>query len=273
MNWKRFSIFCASFLTFFLAESVYVFSCGGGEPDPYDYYTNFFNPNIASKKGFEPFYYTGLANYYGREEDETAINLRSWHAFFGGKATEADIREFIYTYSRPQMAALYNHIEKGVALQAPDSVQQNTLTRWFIGSKDRETLGYLMYAKQCEPHTGGGGGWEAPVRDTLTMIKLSRNGVQLYKACKNEQIRERYAFQAIRLAHYGRDYRQALRYYDSLAAPIRSGSLIYYKSLALKAGALMRTGAKAESAYIFSRVFEQAPSLREMAFTLSLIHI
>ena len=267
MNWKRFTVFCASFLTFFLAESIYVFSCGGGEADPYDYYTNFFNPNVASQNGFEPFYYTGLANYYGREEDEETLNLRNWHAFFGGKATEADIREFIYTYSRPQMAALYNHIEKGAALQLPDSVQKNTLTRHFIGSKDRETLGYLMFAKQCEPHTGGGGGWEAPVRDTLTMLKLSRNGVQLYKACKNEQIRERYAFQTIRLAHYGRDYRQALRYYDSLAAPISSTSLIHYKSLALKAGALMRTGNKTESAYLFSRVFGQAPSLREMAYT------
>ncbi|WP_343701397.1 hypothetical protein [Chitinophaga sp.] len=265
MNWKRFTIFCASFLAIFLTGAVYVLSCGP-EPDPYDYYTSFYNPALPAANGFEPFYYTGLAEYYGSEASEEDLNLRDWHAFFSGKATEKDIREFIYTYTRPQMATLYNHIEKGSTLEAPDSVRKNTLTQYFIGSKDRETLGYLMYAKQCEAHTGGKDSWETPVRDSSTMLKLSRNGVQLYKACKDERIRERYAFQATRLAHYGRNYAQALQYYDSLAAPIRSTSLMHYKTLALKAGALMRTGAGAQSAYIFSQVFEKAPSQRQMAF-------
>ncbi|AWO00688.1 hypothetical protein DLD77_02745 [Chitinophaga alhagiae] len=240
-------------------------SCGP-EPDPYDYYIGFYNPSLPARDGFEPFYYTGLAEYYGSEVAEEDINLRDWHAFFSGRATAKDIREFVYTYAHPQMTALYNHIEKGSPLEAPDSVRKNTLTQYFISSKDRETLGYLMYAKQCEAHTGGKDSWEAPVRDSATMLRLSRNGMQLYKACKDERIRERYAFQATRLAHYGRNYAQALQYYDSLAAPIRSTSLMHYKTLALKAGALMRTGARAQSAYIFSRVFELAPSQRQMAF-------
>lgn len=148
MNWKKFTIFWSSFLLLFFGETIYVFSCGP-EPDPYDYYVNFFNPNLTDRKGFEPFFYTSLSIYYGMETPtEEALNLEEWGAFFRGNTTEKDIREFVYTYSRAQMAALYQSIEKNAALMAPDSVQKNTVTQYFIRNRDRETLGYLMYARQ-----------------------------------------------------------------------------------------------------------------------------
>lgn len=261
----RYLICCTCFLICFFGETIYVFSCGP-EPDPFDYYASFYNPNIPASEGFEPFYYTALSNYYGMSEPEEQVNLREWKTFFSGKATDKDIREFIYTYSRPQMTVLYNHIEKGTALQLPDSVTGNTLARHFIRSKDRETLGYLMYAKQCEAHAGSENPWNAPAPDSLTMMRLAKNGIQLYNACKDQRIRERFAFQVTRMAHYSKTFGMAAHYYDSLAAPIASSSFIHYKTLALKAGALMRTGKKTESAYLFSHVFAGAPSLRTLAY-------
>lgn len=261
----KYIVFCITLLTCFFAETVYVFSCGA-EPDPFDYYTNFYNPNLPANPGFEPFYYTALSNYYGVEEPEEQVNLREWDAFFSGKATVTDIREFIYNYSRQQMTVLYNHIEKGTPLTLPANITNNTLTKYFSNSKDRETLGYLMYAKQCEAHTGSEDVWNAPAPDSLTMIRLARNGIQLYNACKDLRIKERFAFQVTRMAHYSKSFRLAAHYYDSLAAPIPSSSLIHYKALALKAGALLRIGKKAESAYLFSHVFEGAPSQRKLAY-------
>ena len=265
MTWKRFTIISSSCLALVLSGVAYVFSCGPS-PDPYDYYANFYNPNIPSQQGFEPFYYTALTNFYGSEMPEEKINLEEWKKFFGGKIPEKDLNEFIYGFSRSQMSNLYMHIEKGAALQLADSARLNALTQHFIQSADKETLGYLMFAKQCEPHVEGPAGWDEVKRDSLTMIKLSRNGVQLYKACKNPYIRERFAFQSIRLAHYCNAYTQALQYYDSLATPPGSTSLIHYKIEGLRAGALRRTGKKAQSAYLFSRIFENAPSQREMAY-------
>ncbi len=107
-------------------------------------------------------------------------------AFFEGKVSKEDLTEFIYTYSRPQMSALYNHIEKDQPLQLPDSVQKNGLTKYFLQTKDRETLGYFMYAKQCEPHTAGDA-WETPKRDSVTMLRLAKNGMQLYRAAQNRR--------------------------------------------------------------------------------------
>ncbi|WP_217603570.1 PA2169 family four-helix-bundle protein [Chitinophaga sp. GbtcB8] len=267
-NWKKLIVFFVSLLVCFFAETIYVFSCGP-EPDPYDYYTNFYNPNLAAGKGFEPFYYTSLAQYYGVDEPEQAANLREWSTFFSGKSakvTDKDLLEFIYTYSRPQMTALYTSIDKGTPLQAPDSVSNNTLTRYFISSKDKETLGYLMFAKRCEVYTNITDAWNPPTPDYAAMMRLARNSIQLYNACKDPFIKERFAYQATRMAHFSKSYETAIHYYDSLAAPLPSNSLIHYKALALKAGALLRTGKKAESVYLFSRVFEAAPSQRTLAY-------
>ncbi len=48
--------------------------------------------------------------------------------------------------------------------------------------------------------------------------------------------------------------------------PLKSESLIHFRTLALKAGALMRTGRKAQSAYLFSQIFDKVPSQRKLAF-------
>lgn len=265
MNWKRFTVYSGSALALTLAGAAYVWSCGP-EPDPYDYYTSMFNPNLAEKPGFEPFYYTSLTDYYAAEVPEQTLNLQEWGAFFEGKVPKEDLTQFIYTYARPQMSALYNHIEKNQPLQLPDSVLQNGLTKYFLQTKDRETLGYFMYAKQCEAHSGAGDPWETPRRDSATMLRLAKNGMQLYRAAQNAQIRERYAFQSVRMAHFANNYTQALQYYDSLAAPLKSESLIHYRTLALKAGSLLRTGKKAQSAYLFSQIFDKVPSQRKLAF-------
>ncbi len=265
MNWKRFTVYSGSALAMTLAGAAYVWSCGP-EPDPYDYYTSMFNPNLAEKPGFEPFYYTALIDYYAAETPEQQLNLKEWGTFFKGKVNEHDLQEFIYYYTRPQMSALYNHIEKNHPLQLPDSVQQNGLTKYFLQTKDRETLGYLMYARQCEINSAAGDPWDAPKRDSAGMLRLAKNGMQLYRAAQNEQIRERYAFQSVRMSHYAGNYKQALQYYDSLAAPLKGESLIQYRTLMLKAGALMRTGRKAQSAYIFSQIFDKVPSQRKLAF-------
>ncbi|WP_341843054.1 hypothetical protein [Chitinophaga caseinilytica] len=265
MNWKRFTVYSGSALAMTLAGAAYVWSCGG-EADPYDYYTSMFNPNLAEKPGFEPFYYTALTDYYAAETPEQTLNLQEWGTFFNGKVSKDDLTEFIYTYSRPQMSTLYNHIEKNQPLQLPDSVEKNGLTKYFLESKDRETLGYLMYAKQCEANSGSDNPWEEPKRDSVAMLRLAKNGMQLYRAAQNPQIRERYAFQSVRMAHFAKNYNQALQYYDSLAAPLKGESLIHYRTLALKAGALMRTGKKAQSAYLFSQIFDKVPSQRRLAF-------
>ncbi len=84
MNWKRFTVYSGSALAMTLAGAAYVWSCGP-EPDPYDYYTSMFNPNLPDKPGFEPFYYTALNDYYAAEIPEQTLNLQEWGPSSKGK--------------------------------------------------------------------------------------------------------------------------------------------------------------------------------------------
>ena len=126
-----------------------VIACGGGE-DPYDYYTTFFHNNLAGSPAYMPFYFvTGYQYYddwnYGYTPDmETDENLKEWMTYGSNQFTAKDAHAFIYAYPYAQLSNLYYHIEKGNPLQLPDSVQRNSMTRWFLAGKDLEALGYLM---------------------------------------------------------------------------------------------------------------------------------
>jgi hypothetical protein len=235
----------------------------GSEIDPYDYYPQFFRPEATRQPAFVPYYYTAQTKYYDqryeyRDEDASPdANIRGWRAYTGSTVPPTDLEAFIYTSPYTELKKLYDHLEKNQPLQISRVTAGNAFTKWFKDSKDLEALGYLMYAKQCEPHVTASDDWEMPVRDTAKMGRLLGNGLQLHAAAKKDFIRERYAFQVLRLALYGGRYAQVLELYPKL---VREGpqvdSAIYTRSLGLKAGALFRTGQKTKAAYIYSRVFD-----------------
>ncbi|WP_160713521.1 hypothetical protein [Chitinophaga solisilvae] len=239
---------------------IYTLSCGP-EPDPYDYYVSFFNP-YPKGAGYEPFYYTSLSVFYDdpTPSEETA-NVADWQQFTGSKVTAKDIREYIYTYPVAVMS--------GVALNSsvPDSVRRNTFTKFLQDGGNQEAARYLLFAKTCEPAVVNADPWSVPERDITRMKALQQEGLELYSKTKNKDIRDRYAFQLIRLQHYMRQYREAIASFDEMFGKKTGSSLVYYKSLSLKAGALQHLRDTVQSAYLFSSVFEKAPSLRISSIT------
>lgn len=261
MNYRKFTVFLISCCAAFLGNVIYTLSCGP-TPDPYDYYVSFFNP-YTKGKGYEPFYYSTLTSFYGDPTpSEESANVADWRRLTGGKVTARDIRECIYTYPQEQLSAI-----AAGSTGLPDSVMNNSFARFLLKDKHREAARYLLFAKTCEPAVNTGDPWSAPVRDNALMADLYSEGETLYGKTKNKYIRDRYAFQLVRLQHYSRQYAEAAALFDKLFGRKERTSLVYYKSLALKAGALLHLEDSVQSAYLFSRVFEKAPSLRISCFT------
>jgi hypothetical protein len=259
MNWKKFLMVCINVAC--LAMPYNIIGCAGGEPDPYDYFVSFFNRNNAEVKGYEPFYYTNYRFLYQDEEPVNVSDLTSaeWVKYGNNGFTTDDAWKFVMEYTRKDLSNLYYHLEKNQPLQVPDSLKNNGMTQFFMTSKDLEALGYLMYAKQVEPHvTGYWTSWEPIERDTAKMGKLIRNGQQLYAVAKSNAIKLRLAYQVIRLAHYSKRYTECLRWYDELVKPNNTSSVLQDLCLGLKAGALMHTGRKEEAALIFSQLFSKS---------------
>ncbi|RFS20986.1 hypothetical protein DVR12_16685 [Chitinophaga silvatica] len=257
MNFRKLFRFLISCIVLLLGNVVYTLCCGP-TPDPYDYYISFFSP-LTKGAGYEPFYYTALDNFYANPTpSEEVANTNDWQKYTGSKVKTKDIRECIYTYPLSNLQA----INTGAGL--PDSLKQNSFVGYLL--KDKEASRYLLFAKSCEPEVSVENAWTAPERNAVQLTKLYEEGINLYHQTKNENIRERYAFQLVRLLHYNNQYHKAEISFDQLFKN-NTGSLIYYKSLALKAGALYHQKDTVQSAFLFSKVFEQAPSLRISCFT------
>jgi len=258
MNWKAYIASSISSLLVIFPQNI--IGCGGGS-DPYDYYTSFFHQHLPGIDSYQPFYYTANSFLYDPNEPVALSELLSkeWASYCGNKVTAADAQQLVYTYDRKDLLNLYLHIETGTTLKIPDSVMRNSMSNYFKQAKDLEALGYLLFAKQVEPFvTGNSNDWEPLVRDTAKMAKLLKNGLQLSAASKKDFFKLKYGYQVTRLAHYSGRYREAIALYDSHVATTATQSVLQPLSLALKAGALYKTGDHRTAAYIFSKAFQSS---------------
>lgn len=260
MNWKVFITACVS--TAIASFPQNIIGCGP-EADPYDYYTSFFHQNLPDAKAYRPFYYTGYSFLYDASEPVSTSDLlaKEWAGYCSSPVTESDAKKLVNRFSAKDLNNLYYHIEKNQPLKIPDSVKQNSMTDYFIKSKDLEALGYILYAKQAEPYVLGEY-WQEMNRDSIKMAKLIKNGQQLYGAAKKDLFKQKYAYQFLRLAHYSGRYDDVISWHDEYAAKTTANSVLQPLCLALKAGALFRSGRQKEAAYLFSRSFSAGTAKR-----------
>ncbi len=267
MNWKIFLTLCAgSFLVSFPQN---IIGCGA-EVDPYDYYSSFFNADMAAAS-LKPFYYTANRFLYDEQEPVSVEDTlsRQWAAYTGNVASAKDAKAFVTSFAQKDISTLYFNIEKKQPLKIPDSVRRNSMTTFFLTGKDPEALGYIIYAKKVEPFvTGDANSWEPVERDSVTMAKQIKNGEQLLAAAKTNLFKLKYAYQIVRLAHYSGNYKAAIQLYDTYVAPNHAEDILQSLSLSLKAGAMYHLGLKKESAYIFSKLFATS-DVKKIAHYLS----
>ncbi len=261
MNWK---VGLIAFISVGLvAFPQNIIGCADGE-DPYNYYTTFFHNNTPEARGYRPFYYIGYNFLYDEQEPvNLAENLaREWSGYCGTPVTDKDALQFVNKFAWKDLNNLYYNAEKNQPLKIPDSVKQNSMTGYFMRSKDLEALGYIMFAKKAEPFVTGDV-WEPLNRDSLKMDKLLKGGQQLYTVAKKDFFKLKYAYQVLRLAHYSGRYKDVIRLYDEYSPAINSTKgVLQPLCLALKAGALFRSGQNKEAAYLFSKVFSTTPAKR-----------
>ncbi|MES2430618.1 MAG: hypothetical protein V4556_06740 [Bacteroidota bacterium] len=262
MNWKAFITICVS--SFFVSFPQNIIGCGP-DADPYDYFTSFFHPNLPEQSGYQPFYYTNYNFLYDYNEPLNIQDVlaEEWSDYTNKKVSSNDALEFVNKYSLNDLTSLYFHIEKKKALIISDSVKKNTMTTYFLKSKDLEGLGYLMFAKKVQPFViDGPDYWTSPERDSVAMAKLIKNGQQLYAASKKNIIKLKYGYQVLRLAHYSGQYKEAISIYDNYISKNTEQSILQPLSLALKAGAYYHLGDKTQAAYLFSKAFAMSSAKR-----------
>ena len=245
----------------------YVNGCGG---DYYDYmnYYNLFDQLLLENKGLQPFLLTTDYAFYGEDtnpdaEQQPDENLNAWMTFFKKNNTlqEMDTAQF--------KTLLYSASYQ--SLKQPSSPYVIALNKTDAG---KQTLTYLQYAKELEPYaqlSENDGWWDmkraaSPSEETYAHYK--NKGLELYQHCPYHELKLRYGYQLVRLAHYMRNKNnEAIRMYNLYVKPLKQEHYIYYAALEQTAGALYNIGKLANANYLYSRVFDHSDNRKKTAYS------
>ncbi|MEZ4901820.1 MAG: hypothetical protein R2822_08710 [Spirosomataceae bacterium] len=107
--------------------------------------------------------------------------------------------------------------------------------------------------------------WEESSKDSLALIAAFEKAVTLAQTTTDVFLKERYAFQAVKLAMINQQPDNCLEVYKSLIEPLKTKTFISDWAFARKAGATLALGDTAKAIYEFAQVFDRCPSRRREA--------
>jgi hypothetical protein len=208
--------------------------------------------------------------------DSTSIrqvedNISEWVVRSCEEAYPADIHRVVYKTPVQTLELLRNAIQAR-NMPLPYELTNNSFAKYLKRYRCVETVDYLIFARRCEPFVVAPAPWEERKRDIPAMEALIDEGIDLFKRTDSHNVRLRYAYQIVRLAHYAGLYDRTVDLYDyllpKLDVPLINGktSIIYYWTLGHKAGALRALGENVEAAYLYSLIFQHCPSKRASAY-------
>ena len=236
----------------------------------------FFDATLAQQPTYRPLYFSfdRLYSYdWDKPEYTHNENLQTWQSHFTATYKRdiplAAIRSVIYQTNLTDLTTIKEAINNKNA-SIPASFEENQLVQLWQKKGEIDYIDYLILAKQCEPYAVEGNRWdneELPVAERTPMQALIKEASTRSEQVREEELKLRYAYQAVRMAHYAGDYRSALTLFDRLVGKEPIEHLIYYWTLGHKAGALRRLGTNdPQAAYWFSLMFDKTTSKRINAY-------
>lgn len=223
------------------------------EPD--EAYYNLFNQLLIKEASLRPFLLTMSPDFYNAEQDiEADENMNAW---------------IKYTQNNKEFKSFtYEDFSQLVYQREANELPHLTSTQ------GQQIITYLTYAKKLEPYAQRAEMWDTErnaAPDNLVYQALKAEGIQRYQSVKDAELKLRYGYQLVRLAHYQDEYDEALTLFNTYVVPVTQAHVIYYYALEQKAGVLYQLGRKAEANYLFCKVFDRSNNRKRAAY--SSIHI
>jgi len=264
--WKKLLLCFVSMTGCLFAGIAAIVACSG-EPDPYDYFTSFFHPDVQGKKDFGAFYFTDYSFTYSDEEpvSEAAINATEWANYLGQPVKAADVEKIMYHLDSAGKESAYHFFE-----QDPPVADSLASSRFLWALKDPAHAAakkYYQFSVQVEVlGQSNYNYWEPAPLDTASLKSSGTEALQAAIAESDPFLKLRYFYQAQKLNHYAQNYAEAKNIYEQYITKIPSKSHVKGWALALKAGEERRLGDTTQSAYLFSKVFATYPERRLQAY-------
>lgn len=238
----------AAFMFFILIG----FACGPSF-DPNEF-ISFFMPEASnahpedSRYSFTPQFYNDPESYepYGQKPvpvvDE---NIKAWGNYTGNRLPDTLISRAIYDEESNDVRVFRSSLDQ----------------------KNPDAAAYLTFAWAAD--NGQGDPWNptASKVDSTLLLQALDNAKKRYQTTTDPFLKERYAFQAVKLASELGESKQAQQLYDQLVNPLPKKTFISDWALCRRAGASLALGDTAKAIYEFAQVFDRCPSRRKAAET------
>lgn len=241
------------------------YACGGW--DDFDSgYHNLFSQEIMKDPLYRPFLLTYESRYY---PGDTLLNgnIEEWQQYLG--LSYDDTKYLVFKSLRSDL----QNLTKGksaedpkLAFATPEFVQQH-----------KQALLYLAYAKYLEPYMRVIPGedsdwyWDLPEYEhnagDLDYAKVKNVLTKSWNAESDNELKLRYGYQLVRLAHYTRRFEEAVQLFDQYVEPLKTRTEMYYYALSQKAGALRGMGETERANREFIHVFTNSRDLKTVAYS------
>jgi len=253
----------AVMLTAFWGKS---FACGWDDGDYY--YYNLFSQEIMNDPIYRPFLLTYETKYYTDDIIRNG-NIAEWQKYLG--LSYEDTQYLVFESSRDDLQNLTKGkaaADKRLAFATPEFVK-----------KHKQALLYLAYAKYLEPYMRVIPNTDSEVYFWWWDEKYEHNAGDLdydkvktvltksWNAESDDELKLRYGYQLVRLAHYSRKYQEAIDLFDQYVKPLNMRTEMYYYALSQKAGAMRGLGQIEKANREFIHVFTNSIDLKTSAYT------
>jgi hypothetical protein len=249
-------------LTAFMGRTI---ACGWYDAD--DYFFNLFSQEIMNDPRYKPFLLT-YDRYYTNEILRNG-NIEEWQRYLG--LSYEDTRYLVFESKREDLQS----ITKGKTASDP---KLSFVTPEFA-KKHKQALLYLAYSKYLEPYMRIIPGEDNNIdywdfsddyehhAGDLDYNKVKTVLTKSWKAESDTELKLRYGYQLVRLAHYTRRFEEAVQLFDTYVEPLNLHTEMYYYALSQKAGALRGMGETEQANREFVRVFANSTDLKTQAYT------
>jgi hypothetical protein len=226
----------------------------GPEPFDYDEFKSFFSPESAANEAqFHPYNFTSQFLYdynFWDQDDKTSPaeveNTKAW-------ANYAGVDEKTVT------GELYTKADSRSVTGLTEALQQKGKT---------EAAEYLALARKIESADTDGSGEDmtATPKATTADYEAWLTTIQAkYDQSKDNFVKERLAYQAVKVADMAGTPQKSIELYNKLVEPISPKTFISDWARARMAGAYTHAGDSIQAYYHFSQLFVSAPTRRTAA--------
>ncbi|MDI1255100.1 MAG: hypothetical protein PSV16_03285 [Flavobacterium sp.] len=179
----------------------------------------FLKPEFYGYRSFQEFNYS-YDSFYSKSdlyEPNQYPNELLWVKYCKGAVSYAAVEQAINNLPLGDLTAASN----------------NQMIRYLYKTNDFEAIAYLKFAKSCEDvNYYFADPWERGEYAALPIrSKLISKAINFSKSVKNPEIRQRYAFQAIRMSYYNRDMERIKSIYARNFSDKNNKDIIGYWSL------------------------------------------